>query len=421
MNEKALILPAVKGRLGIRDYYLVTMKIRDAGKRIEFANKYISSGLPSERLQRDVDAKRANKIKSYLIENNEHFFSSLVVGLFGEPKWQKFSDLPEPLDKFEHNIGFLTLSNEDKMYAIDGQHRLEGIKRYYKESCKTTNENNLDETISIVFLQHEDNEEGRKRSRRLFTVLNKKAVKVSKLDIIYLDEDDTAAIITRKFLEDKNSKFFQNVEQQNNRVYADSTQLPAQNTHSFTTIVSLYTSIMDLTVLFTNKSKSYHEDNANEVNIDTLHSNLTIFFDFFIDNIPEIKQYFEADISQMSSIITKNRNNDDGGHVLFRPAGFTRFIKVFCYVYKKRYGSNFDSKKMQVLLNNLSHLPFKLTKEPCINLIWDDTKKVLTSKGFAMLSKVYLHMMDAKDISAKDKENYTKTTGLLLPKKLTVS
>lgn len=408
MNEKTLILPAVKGKLGIRDYYLVTMSIKDVANRIDFASNYISSKLPSEQLQRNVDKERIKEISNYLTENDERFFNSLVVGLFGEPKWQKFSDLPEPLDQFEHNIGFLTLSAKDKMYAIDGQHRLEGIKGYYEVNNEAENEKS-DETISIVLIQHEDNELGKKRSRRLFTVLNKKAVKVSKLDIIYLDEDDTAAIITRKFLEDKDGKFFQDGGQ-NNRIHAVSTQLPKNNNHSFTAVESLYTSIMDLTVLFTKSYKKHHENNANAENIDSIYNNLIVFFDLFIDSIPEIKQYFETDISQVSPIITKNRNNDNGGHVLFRPAGFTRFIKVFCQLYKKQHSSGFDSKKVQILLANLSRLPFKLNKEPCVDLIWDDYKKVLTSKGFSMLSKVYLDTM-GQPMGHKDQTSYRKLTG----------
>lgn len=416
MNKNTLILPAVRGRLGIRDYYLVTMDINDVIDRIDLATKYIASNLPSAQLQRSVDEKRAKKISDYLINNEERFFNSLVVGLFGEPKWQKFSDLPEPLNQFEHNIGFLTLSANDKMYAIDGQHRLEGI-RGYCQRIKSESNKKLDETISIVFIQHEDNEPGKKRSRRLFTVLNKEAKRVSKLNIIYLDEDDTAAIITRKFLEDKDSVFFQN-KPEFSRIHAISSNLPSSNNHSFTTVESLYASIMDLIILFTKKGRKYHENNANSKSIESIYGSLVAFFGLFIDSIPEIKQYFETDISQVSPIITKNRNNDNGGHVLFRPAGFMRFIKVFCNIYKKQHGYKFDLEKARALLIDLSNLPFKLNEEPCIGLIWDDSKKTLI-KGFPMLNKVYLHMM-GQSMAKKDKDSYEKLTGKSLPKKITI-
>jgi len=278
MNEEKLILPAVKGKLGIRDYYSTTMQIKDIANKMDFASSFISpNSMPSEQLQRKVNSKRTKEITSYLQNNNERFFNSLVVGLFGNPKWQKFSDLPAPLNQFEHNIGFLTLSKDDKMYAIDGQHRLSGIKKYLDECQEDPNE-----TIPIIFIQHEDTNQGKKRSRRLFTVLNKKAQKVSNLDIIYLDEDDTAAIITRKFLEDKESYFFYYSESQHNRVHATSSILPPSNSHSFTVVESLYASVMELVMLFTGKSREHHQNQASEEDIDELYKKLTIFFHSFI-------------------------------------------------------------------------------------------------------------------------------------------
>jgi DNA sulfur modification protein DndB len=407
MSEEKLILPAVKGKLGIRDYYSTTMKIKDIAERMDFASSFISpSSIPSERLQRKIDPKRTKEITSYLQDNNERFFNSLVVGLFGDPKWKKFSDLPAPLAQFEHNIGFLTLSEDDKMYAIDGQHRLSGIKKYLAECQKDSNE-----TVPIVFIQHEDTDQGKKRSRRLFTVLNKKAQRVSNLDIIYLDEDDTAAIITRKFLEDKKSYFFYHPKSEHNRVHAISSILPPKNSHSFTVVESLYASIMELVMLFTGKIKKHHQNQASSEDIDGLYEQLTIFFNLFIGSVPEVKSYFEADVSseKQTKIASQNRNNE-GGHILFRPAGFTCFIKSFHQIYKKHHSNQFNQQNIEGLLKELSKLPFILNKEPCLNLVWDSDKQKILPK-FPMMTRIYTHMMGCTTLEGKHKDSYFKMTG----------
>ena len=414
MSEEKLILPAVKGKLGIRDYYSTTMKIKDIAKRMEFANVFISpDSIPSEKLQREVKPERIKEIKKYLKENDECFFNSLVVGLFGKPKWQKFSDLPAPLNQFEHNIGFLTLSEDDKMYAIDGQHRLSGIKGYFKEFQEGSNE-----TIPIVFIQHENTNEGKKRSRRLFTVLNKKAVKVSKLDLIYLDEDDTAAIITRRFLEDEKSHFFYHSKSQYNRVYAVSSSLAPSNNHSFTVVESLYKSIMQLVVLFTGKNKAHHENYALKEDVDLLYKEITIFFKYFIDSIPEVKSYFEAgiELEEQKEIVTQNRN-ENGGHILFRPAGFECFVTSFHQIYKKLHGNEFNEENIQKLLKVLSELPFTLNEEPCLNLVWDKDRKKIINK-FPMMAKIYAYMMGCS-IAKRYKGSYLTATGRSkLPKRI---
>ena len=97
-----------------------------------------------------------------------------------------------------------------------------------------------DELVGVLFVEHRDTPpRNRKRSRRLFTVLNKEAVKVSKKDIIYLDEDSAMAITTRALIEGYDSI----LSLERNKIYAAAgNALPRSEkaAHCFTTVGALY-------------------------------------------------------------------------------------------------------------------------------------------------------------------------------------
>lgn len=54
----------------------------------------------------------------------------------------------------------------------------------------------------MMIIGHTDSIEGKTRTRRIFSTLNRYAKPVGKGDIIALDEDDIVAIITRDLLEE---------------------------------------------------------------------------------------------------------------------------------------------------------------------------------------------------------------------------
>ena len=98
--------------------------------------------------------------------------------------------LPRELDGV---LGFLRLDGTETLFAIDGQHRVEGIKQALQENAELKREE-----VSIIFVAHRNDPSGMERTRRLFTTLNRYAKPVSKSEIVALDEDDILAIITRE-------------------------------------------------------------------------------------------------------------------------------------------------------------------------------------------------------------------------------
>lgn len=67
------------------------------------------------------------------------------------------------------SVGFLTLTGQEKLFALDGQHRLAGIKKAVKDGL----DNDPYDELSILFVGHKDTQRGLERTRRLFTTLNK--------------------------------------------------------------------------------------------------------------------------------------------------------------------------------------------------------------------------------------------------------
>ena len=112
----------------------------------------------------------------------------------GDPQWR---EIRYEIDGHTYpNIGLLELNGEEKIFPVDGQHRVEGIKKALE--CKPEI---ADETISVVLIGHKNTVEGREHSRRIFSTLNRYVKPVRLGDIIALDEDDTVAIVTRNMLE----------------------------------------------------------------------------------------------------------------------------------------------------------------------------------------------------------------------------
>lgn len=203
-----LNLPCLRGIIGNWTYFSTVMKIRDIVKRVitvsESSELYTSN--INEILQREINEKRIAQIKDYILNNPEHFFSSIIAAIHkGNPIWSDFdieshfrienSILTDnEIEFIENKIGILSLSGEEVIFALDGQHRLKGLKEAY-----ATNENIGDEEVSIILVVH--NGTNKQRTRRLFTVLNKYAQKPKEAELIILDEDDASAIITRKLVD----------------------------------------------------------------------------------------------------------------------------------------------------------------------------------------------------------------------------
>ena len=187
MAQVPIVLPALRGSVGDWFYYSCLMPIAEIAGRVQYAKEIHPDKALSQLIQRRLEGNRAKHIAKYLASTKERFFNSMVLATYGgNPDWLEVGNfrsttnasilklIPETaLDA----LGFLSLTGKEKIFAIDGQHRLAGIKKAIGDGI-----NIGDEQISVIFVGHRKTPAGMQRTRRLFTTLNKTAVRVWKRD-----------------------------------------------------------------------------------------------------------------------------------------------------------------------------------------------------------------------------------------------
>ena len=89
----------------------------------------------------------------------------------------------------------MTLTGSEEIFVLDGQHRLLGIRKAVEEDKSIG-----DDEISLIIVIHKS--DLKQRTRRLFTVLNRYAVSIKPAEKVILEEDDAAAILTRKLVQE---------------------------------------------------------------------------------------------------------------------------------------------------------------------------------------------------------------------------
>ena len=394
-----LILPAVKGKMGDRMYFVSVMRMQDVVDRVRLARtmyKYGDEEPISSRLQRDLKDKRLQEISEYLLKKTGHFFNALVVAVYGTPKWRYFDKVsPKVLSDYKDALGFLELSGKEKMYALDGQHRLRGIERAIgnKHAANSNVFSESKESIGVVFVAH-DSDNNISRSRRLFVDLNKRVEKVSKRDIIYLDEDDAAAIITRRLVEDLKGQFAIKT-----RVYnAHGNALPETDEAGgcFTTIGTFYDCLNALFngILVEKSRLSSVKDNGriSDDILDVFERETKDFFVMMEKHIPEVGEYFAAPAGKLQAICRKYRKK----HLLFRPMGLKVFVDIVCDIYKfQRESEEYDKNGMNRAIQSAAALPLSFDENPALGLVWSAAQKIVP-KNFPLLKKIYRYMLDIR-------------------------
>lgn len=210
MSKTEIHLPCLRGRIGDWIYYITLMSFQEVSTRVklprEIDKKYDEEKLKlGDWIQRKIETNRIKHLVNYMKQQKQRFFNSLILGIYdGSPTWQEinvqhtniFNDESE-LTYLSKTFGILTLKGDESIFAIDGQHRAYAIRGAVKEK-----ENLKSEEIATIFVAHKTTEDGKIRTRRLFSTLNKFAKPVSPSEIIALSEDNNCAVITRYLVDE---------------------------------------------------------------------------------------------------------------------------------------------------------------------------------------------------------------------------
>jgi DNA sulfur modification protein DndB len=405
---KELHLPALRGAIGDWAFYCCLMKMRDVAERVSFANELQSSKTMSEFIQRELQTGRAKDITKYLQTQPQRFFNSLVVAVYGgDPHWFALgsltrgqSDLQTDEIDEDHlrSVGFLRFSGAEKIFAIDGQHRLAGIKRAIDASDGETSIG--DEDVSLVLVGHRKTKAGVERSRRLFTTLNKTARPVSKMEIIALDEDDVMAITCRRLVE--GHKWFGD----GRILLSSSSNLPAREGFALTTIDNLYDllQILYTKILARQQPRHLKYSRPSDETLGAREVEAIRFFELLAEKLPEIGQYFRARGIGVSRVVSRHRN-DDGGSILFRPAGLRMTLEVLGQMVTPG-----DWNGVSETLDRIALLDRSLDQPPFVNVLWDPIARRMMPQNRIVARDVVAAMLRGRG-SKPLTQRYTKLTG----------
>ena len=403
-----LYLPSLRGLIGDWVYYPTLMKLKDIAERVKIAEEIYQSDILSEMVQRVIKRKRGKEIKDYLLKQEQRFFNSLIVAVYeGDPSWYDIThiesnsqyDSEEIPEDVVAGIGILSLDGREKLFTLDGQHRLIGIKEAVAEDPQLG-----EDELSIIFIAHRIDSEGMERSRRLFTTLNKNAVRVSKGETIVLDEDDAMAITVRSLVT-KNPMFMED------RILNNATDnVPKSNQTCLTTIGNLYDllGILFTKVYIISKKKTLKEKKVELTKIrqsdeilDKHYANACAYFEQLTNSFLPLQEF--ANSGDDYSVVVEKYRHSDGGSVLFRPMGLKILTEVMAALSDKYPPSE--------CFKVISKLPIDLTQNPYNGVIWDPSQKKIKG-GRTLARNLLLYMLDhpPKDVDELH-EDYAKALG----------
>jgi DNA sulfur modification protein DndB len=332
------------------------MTAEQISDRVDLAMNIRESKTLEDFLQRQLKV-RVKKIQDYLLNNQSHFFSSIIIGVFeGIPDWYEFNlskaytkipiITPSQASDLSESIGLLVLNGNEKMFAIDGQHRCRAIAE--ARSGRDGTKHLVDEQFSVILVPHVDNATGKKRTRRLFSDINKKAVPVSKGDLAIIDEEDLCAIVARRIYAD-----YKNFRSGKIISLTESTNLPPGDDEHFTNLLTLLSTAKVLKKIYKKHPKSSDTDDRNIASFLAIN---TDFYDWAAVYTADIGDFFSGNKSIRELRVERMS-------FLLRPLGMSMLARIYAD-YRK-------ADLLPKLSSNIGQIDFSLTGPHLNGLIWN--------------------------------------------------
>lgn len=377
--------------MGNWTFYSSVMPMIELAKRVNYAEEIHTNPGLSEMIQRKLSGARAIEICRYLTERPDRFFNSLVIAFYeGPPTWFSGAITPtvssemdrsfdiEDIRESGAHLGILQLKGNEKLFALDGQHRLSGIKAAYKKQQLP-----VEDCVPVIFVAHVNDANGIRRSREIFTTLNKEAKKVGVGDIIALDENDPAAIITRMLVEGKSGLSGGKV------AYKQTESIdPRIDVNCITTIANIYFSVLNLSRAFYYKTKTIRGIAALPRPDDKVLYELCGIAEKFYAAAGKYFPHFGEAMSardDVAAIITANRG-PNGGHLLFRPVGITILTALVC-----RLKTHHPKLTVEACVKRASAIPVVLNEAPYRDVLWEPRMSKMRPSGKKVIIDLLSH------------------------------
>jgi len=240
----ATTLPAMRGKFGSTEYYVVTMRAQELANQLVIPKEMEEweDMTLEERFQREVNYQRVKKhIAPYLANDQDRFFGAFIVDIWNSDG-VSFEPLNEVVGKkmpglyrsAAESFGFLNMQGNEVLVPLDGQHRLAAIR--FAISGKDERQKDIDgltpnmdianDYCTVIMIQHDP-----KKARKIFNKVNRYAKATSKADNLITADDDIVAVISREEVADKLI---------HERIVNYSSNTLSKTSKEFTTLATLY-------------------------------------------------------------------------------------------------------------------------------------------------------------------------------------
>lgn len=336
MPSKTFV-PAFKAHVGDWDYYLCLMSYAQVAREINFAYEFGVNKDLGSMIQRGIGV-RTQEITKYLLQNNRRFLGALIVAAWGgDPEYLPLrmddSEDQGVLSGVDREFGVLIFDGTHQFFALDGQHRLRAIKDALKQKPELGSED-----IAVIIVPHFDDADGRQTTRRLFTNINRNAVKTSAQENIALDEDDGFAILTRRLLDEHPFIGKDGVVQvfskrgEEGELRLATRQVPVSGS-AWTTIGVLYDMLRTLGYDLDGTMHVLTQRATDEV-LDESYDILSRRLDHLLDACGDLAKQYDSAISGKELRSPKGLEND--GHPFMRPVVQVGVARAVRHVVQQR-------------------------------------------------------------------------------------
>lgn len=392
---KSTLLPAIRSCVGDWIFYTTTLSFDEVSHMVKEPDEVHERQRLSDWIQREAIDSHAKAIADYICDNEQRFLGSLIIGVYdGSPNWAPLNVnfVPDHLDleedqknKVEGKLGLLHLSGEEKLFAIDGQHRVAGIKKAIEKQKDNTDI--LNDNVSAIFVAHDaSSEHGKQRTRRLFTTLNKKAKPISQAAVIALDEDNGFAVVTRRLID--THWLFE--DQRKHISYTSGGSIPAEDEWTITSVVGLFNIIKDL-----HKSKGKKDFESQRPSEEELNDYLSFCRSYLDTLLKTINEYDEVFVQRRQK--ANFYRSGDNNHILFRPIGQRAFARAVQLLTSR--GMSLTSS-----VNTLSTANLYLSVKDWHYILWDPISSTMITNKVVLAETQLLNLAGEEARSVKNKQ-----------------
>jgi DNA sulfur modification protein DndB len=317
--------------MGDRGYFVTAMRFQEIADRVKDVAEVHSSKKLREWIQRQLKSQHAKEISQYLLSEQSRFFNALVIGVYGgDAQWGplRVADPRGELssgdeERINEAVGILTLTGKEKLFPIDGQHRVAGIKKAVSENSELGREE-----VTVILVAHGRTNEGMVRTRRLFVTLSQRAKTVSPRDIVALDEDNGLAVVARRMIDEW--PLFQ---KKGLVSFSGNVSILDSDKKAITSVLGLFQIVKALYPRSGGnwpKLRVVQRSRPESSVLEEMYKFYTKYWDTLIEEIPEYKAVLKNEEKASWNYRQPKRN-----HLLFRPVGQLAFARAVEFLLAK--------------------------------------------------------------------------------------